>query len=296
MNLNIKILKEFNGTYNYFNCTGLNSNILYRRQKKYKNTLLVSDIVDTNDNVILESHTVDDVIISYEDPRFISDDVISVCVSRVDLVDFEKIDILKHNVYTSVDCKLYNLKTKEFTSFKTKKLTFEKHWQFYDDMIIYHVNPYTLLDSNETEIYSNEFNYSEWIYQYGKPGLSTNVFKIDDEKYLLYHSNVILEDRVKYYVGLLRLDSNLIPTGYYLTPFIESDLNYTDIDLIKKMWNWRTTPSLEAIKYEVFFPLNVEICNDIKIYGGMNECTSVVINIEFSNFNEFIHNSKFIKF
>jgi hypothetical protein len=46
MKYNIRILKQFDGKYNYFNCTGLNDKILYRRQRKYKNKLLVSDFVD----------------------------------------------------------------------------------------------------------------------------------------------------------------------------------------------------------------------------------------------------------
>jgi hypothetical protein len=296
MNFNVNILKEFNGIHNYFNCTGLNSNILYRRQKKYKNELLVSDIVDTNDNVILKSHTVDDVIISYEDPRFITDDIISVCVAYVDFADLENIKELQHNVYSSVNYKLYNLKTNQFKSFKTKKFKFEKHWQFYNDIIIYHIHPYTLLNSNEDEIYSNYFNFDGWILTYGNPCLSTNVFEIDNVKYLLFHSNINSNGGLKYFIGLLKLDSNLIPIGYYNIPFIESDFKYSPNHLISSMWRWRSTNAMDAIKYEVFFPLNVEVNNCIKIYGGMNECMSVVIDIDFSTFNTFISNDSFICF
>ena len=179
-NLDVEILKKFNGEYNYFNPSHFNGRTIFRRESKFEDRLLVSDIVDDLDNVILQHHTDDNFLWSYEDARFINDNEISVCCCKRDKNDIEKV--------INVEYKKYNLTTKEFTNFKTQNTYFEKHWQFYNDNIIYHVNPYTIMDNNENIIFEKQINWQPWIEKYGNPGLSTNVFDVDEKKYLLYHS------------------------------------------------------------------------------------------------------------
>ena len=149
-NLDVEILKKFNGEYNYFNPSHFNGRTIFRRESKFEDRLLVSDIVDDLDNVLLQHHTDDNFLWSYEDARFINDNEISVCCCKRDKNDIEKI--------INVEYKKFNLTTKEFTHFKTQNAHFEKHWQFYNDKIIYHINPYTIIDSNENTIYKKQIN------------------------------------------------------------------------------------------------------------------------------------------
>lgn len=118
-NLEVNVLKKFDGIYNYYNPSHLNGKTIFRRQSKYEDKVLVSDIVDENDNIILK-HSLDDKCLNlYEDARFINDEEISVCVCRND-----KNDLVKH---INVRYAKYNLKTKKLTFFKTQNAHFEKH-------------------------------------------------------------------------------------------------------------------------------------------------------------------------
>ena len=214
-NLQIDILKQFDGQYNYFNPSHYNGRTIYRRESKYDNKILVSSIVDEHDNDILHHKIENGHLYSYEDARFINENEISVCVCIRKLEDLNEI--------INVEYKKYNLQTKIFTHYKTQKTHFEKHWQFYEDKIIYHVNPYTVMDSNENLLFTYDINWTPWIEKYGNPGLSTNVFELDGKKYLLFHSYITRNGiSLKYYVGVLKLNNNLIPIGYYNMPLFES--------------------------------------------------------------------------
>jgi glycosyltransferase involved in cell wall biosynthesis len=280
----IQILKHFDGIkYNYFNCSGYDDSIIFRREFKYNNKILISDIIDNNNNIILQHYTDDNYLYSYEDARFIDANNISVCVCRRN--KYKLTDIV------DVTYKTYNLKTKKLISYKTQNNIFEKHWQFIDDKIIYHVNPYIIMDNNENIIYQKNINWDPWIKKYGNPGLSTNVFEINKEKYLLFHSYVKLNVlHFKYYIGVLKLDDSLHPIGYCDSPLLESDKNYTDNILLNNLWKWRNTELSKVVKYEVIFPINIQIVNDnIYIYGGMNDCSAVLLNIKITEFIKYIN-------
>jgi len=292
MKYNIRILKQFDGKYNYFNCTGLNDKILYRRQRKYKNKLLVSDIVDETDNIILESYESDHSIISYEDPRFINNDEISMCVCTIDKSDLTKI--------INVSYKIYNMNTKTFLNFKTQHSHFEKNWQFIDDKILYHIDPYVILDTEENIMYSRKLDFKKWVHMYGCPRLSTNMFTVDGSYYLLFHSNTInnIKDNThfQYYTGLMEITSDFIPVGYYMTPIIKSSDTGINKELLERMRKWRNEiDSHTSVYYDVIFPLNVEVLEKIKIYCGIDDCSAGYIEIEKVEFQKFLETNDMIK-
>lgn len=286
--LEIKVLKKFDGINNYFNPSHFNGRTIFRRESKFEDKLLVSDIVDDQDVVLLQHNTDDMYLWSYEDARFINDTEISVCCCKRDKYDIEKI--------INVEYKKYNLITKKFTHFKTQNAHFEKHWQFYNDKIIYHVNPYTMFDNNENVIFKKQINWKPWIERYGNPGLSTNIFEIGGIKYLLFHSYVWFSRlHFKYFVGLLRLNDNLSPLGYAINPLFESNREYSINTLLNDLWYWRKTEICDVVKYEVIFPMNVEVDNlNINIYSGLNDCSAITIIIDKNKFIEKVNNESFI--
>jgi hypothetical protein len=286
--LEIKVLKKFDGINNYFNPSHFNGRTIFRRESKFENKLLVSDIVDDKDIVLLQHNTDDMYLWSYEDARFINNNEISVCCCKRDKNDLEKI--------IKVEYKTYNLITKKFTHFKTQNAHFEKHWQFYNDKIIYHVNPYTMFDNNENVIFKKQINWKPWIERYGNPGLSTNIFEIGGIKYLLFHSYVWFSRlHFKYFVGLLRLNDDLSPLGYAINPLFESNREYSINTLLNDLWYWRKTEICDVVKYEVIFPMNVEVDNvNINIYSGLNDCSDITIIIDKNKFIEKVKNESFI--
>lgn len=287
-NLEIQILKAFDGSYNYFNPSHFNGRTIFRRESKFEDKLLVSDIVDDQGVILLQHYTDDAFLWSYEDARFINNNEISVCCCKRDRIDIEKI--------INVEYKKYNLITNEFTHFKTQNAHFEKHWQFYNDKVIYHINPYTIMDTKEDIIYKKQINLQPWIEKYGNPGLSTNVFEVDGIKYLLFHSYVWFSRlHFKYFIGLLRLNDDLSPMGYAYEPLFEASREYSDVTLLNDLWQWRKTELCETVKYEVIFPMNVVVDdNDLNIYSGLNDCSSVKIKLNKKIFIEKIKNTPFI--
>ena len=295
--LDITMERKFNGVNNYFNPTCCHKfedyNIikkywLFRKEKKLNDKILISEIVDQYDNVILHSYEQNGCLYSFEDARFINEKEISVVVCIRDVLDLNKI--------ISVKYARYGLKTRCLNFFKTQNAHFEKHWQFYKDNIIYHINPYIIMDNNENVIYKKEINWQPWIERYGTPGLSTNIFEIDNIKYLLFHSYIPLGRLYfKYFIGLLRLNDDLSPLGYAYKPLFESNREYSDNTLLNDLWNWRRTELCEVVKYEVIFPMNVVVDNvNINIYSGLNDCSAVNIKIDKQCFINKVKNEPFI--
>lgn len=286
--IKIDMLKSFDGEFNYFNPSCFNGKIIYRKEHKFNNSVLISDIVDSDGNVLL-SHKIDNEYLwSFEDARFVSETEISVCCCKRNIKDLFKI--------VKAEFKKFNLSTKTFTDFKTQNKNFEKHWQFYNDKIIYHINPYTILDKKEIVIYKKKLNWDYWIRKYGCPGLSTNVFDILGKKFLLYHS-YIQTDRLcyKYFVGVMRIDDNLQPIGYLSNPLFVSNVNFSDNQILTNLWRWRKTEITESIKYEVIFPMSVVVTeNEVLVYSGMNDCSCVCIRLDLKTFNEKIMNEPII--
>ena len=286
-NLDVEIFKKFDGDYNYFNPSHFNGRTIYRREHKFEGRLLVSDIVDNLDNVLLQHHTDDNFLWSYEDARFINDNEISVCCCKRDKNDIEKI--------INVEYKKYNLTTKEFTNFKTQNAYFEKHWQFYNDNIIYHVNPYTIMDNNENIIFEKQINWQPWIEKYGNPGLSTNVFDVDEKKYLLYHSYKNINGiNLTYYSGILCLDDNLNPIAYTSNCIFPSFNGYQSAEYLS-YFNWKRSLLCSPTIVDVVFPMNIIVDSDhLHIYAGINDFASAHIKIIKSSFIEYINNTTFV--
>ena len=286
--LDIEILKKFDGVYNYFNPSHINNKTIFRRESKLENKLLVSDIVDDQNNIILQHNLDDNFLWSYEDARFINENEISVCCCKRDKNDLVKI--------INVEFKKYNLLIKEFTHFKTQNAHFEKHWQFYNDKIIYHVNPYIIIDNNEDVIYKKQVNWQPWIEKYGNPCLSTNIFEINGIKYLLFHSYIwFARLHFKYFIGLLRLNDDLSPLAYAYKPLFEANREYSDNQLLNDLWNWRKTELCETVKYEVIFPMNVIVDQElVNIYSGLNDCSTANIKISKQLFIDKVKNETFI--
>ena len=138
-------LKGFNKSLgiNYYNSTGHNKKELYFR-KEYpikiddNKEILVSDIVDVNDNVILSHKIENDIIYSYEDPRYINDVEFSLSIAMYDVIT---------DCYSDVYMGKYNIDTKELRTYKTHNQPYEKNWQFLNNgNIIYSLEPFIILD------------------------------------------------------------------------------------------------------------------------------------------------------
>jgi hypothetical protein len=292
-NIEIDILKTFDGKFNYFNVSCLGDFIVFRREFKYENTVLISDIIDNNENVLLEHKLSDKYLISCEDARIINDENISFALCKRYVTDFSKIK--------NVEFKKYNTSSKKTTDFKTQKSHFEKNWQFINqDKIIYHIDPYTVINEKENVLVKKELNFKYWRKQYGEPKLSTNIFTVNNKKYTLFHSNVVLGFlHMKYYIGLLRLDAEDNPIGYYVNPFFESNREYSDPDLLTALWEWRRVRSFNNLffQYEVIFPMNVVVDEEnINIYSGLNDCSAVNIKIQIKEFEKTLEDEHLILF
>ena len=81
--LEIQLLKKFDGTHNYFNPSHFNGRTILRRESKFDDKLLVSDIVDDQDVVLLQHNTDDTYMWSYEDARFINESEESESFGRI---------------------------------------------------------------------------------------------------------------------------------------------------------------------------------------------------------------------
>jgi hypothetical protein len=285
--LNVELLKSFDGINNYFNPSHFNNTTIFRKESKFENKVSVSDLIDNDNNIILSHNFDENYLYSYEDCRFINKNEISVCVVARSIKNLENI------IYGKL--KKYNLKTKVFTDYKMHKTTLEKNWQFYEDKIIYHLNPYIIMDENENLLFTINTNWNKWIDNYGNPHLSTNIFEIDNIKYMLYHSKIISENTyIKYYIGILKLDDNLKPISYFTKPLFVSSRFYSDLILLNNLWKWRKTEIQESWKYEVIFAMNVFVDDiNINIYSGMNDCSAVNIKIPISIFIDKIKNESY---
>ena len=294
--LDITIERKFNGVNNYFNPTCCHKfedyNIikkywLFRKEKKLNDKILISEIVDQYDNVILHSYEQNGRLYSFEDARFINEKEISVVVCIRDVLDVNRI--------ISVKCARYGLKTRSLNFFKTQNTYFEKHWQFYNDNIIYHVNPYTIMDNNENIIFEKQINWQPWIEKYGNPGLSTNVFDVDEKKYLLYHSyKNINRINLTYYCGILCLDDNLNPIAYTSNCIFPSFNGYQSAEYLS-YFNWKRSLLCSPTIVDVVFPMNIIVDSDhLHIYAGINDFASAHIKIIKSSFIDKIKNEPFI--
>ena len=282
--LQIDVLKKFDGVYNYLNPSHFNGRTIFRRESKFEDKLLVSDIVDDQDVVLLQHNTDDTYMWSYEDARFINDNEISVCCCKRDKHDINKV--------INVEFKKYNFVTKELTNYKTQNAYYEKHWQFYNDKIIYHVNPYTIMDNNENVIFKKQINWQPWIERYGTPGLSSNVFEINESKYLLYHSydynngiNLI------YHIGVLKLNSLLNPVAHTSMSMFPSMVKF-DIETMFNYYNWKRKLDSFPTIVDVVFPMSVVVDDThMNIYSGINDCICANIKIDKNLFVEKVKKS-----
>jgi len=280
--LQIDILKKFDGEYNYLNPSCYDCTIIYRREHKYCDKILVSDVVDQYGNVLLEHHMDDKYLWSYEDARLIDNESFGVAACKRDKNDINKV--------INVEFKKYNFATKELTHYKTQNKYYEKHWQYYKKYIIYHVNPFTLINHNENVVFKSNINWTLWIEKYGNPGLSTNVFEIDGSQYLMYHSydynNGI---NLLYHSGVLKLNKLFNPLAYTTIPLFPSVSKF-DIKTLVDYYNWKRKLDSFPTIVDVIFPMSVVVDNtNVNIYSGINDCICANVKI---NKNVFIENIK----
>jgi len=285
--LQIDTLKKFDGKYNYFNPSFLNGNFIFRRESIYQEKMIVSDIVDVNDNLILGNNIDENYFWSYEDARFINNNEISIgCCKKNKSNPIEVIN---------VEQKKYNLYSKTFKHYKTQNSYYEKHWQFYNKYIIYHVDPFTILTDDESVQYKKEINWNPWIKKYGKPGLSSNIFDIDGNRYILYHSYKSINGvNLKYYSGILKLNGSLHPICYTSDSLFPSVEDY-DRETFINYFNWKRKLHSCPTIVDVIFPMNVIVDNEyINIYSGINDCICANIKIDRQLFINVMKNANYI--
>lgn len=286
--LHIEYLKKFNGDVNYFNCTGLNNNILYRKEY-FVDGFLVSNIVNETDDIIL-SHKIDNdnnMWYSYEDPRWINDHEFSV-VEVSYFINPPTLNKISMKKYSSISNELYH--------FTTQNVSVEKNWQIADDYIIYKCDPYTVLSSSEVELINLDVNWNLWSARFGIPRLSTNIFSVDNDYYMFFHSNISSSKHIfEYTIGLMKLTKHLIPIGYYYNPIISSSLYDLPYDEIESIYNWKLKYVECPTKAAVLFFMTVDQdLNNLYIYGGQNDCNAIKITIEKEYFISKLKNEPII--
>ena len=151
------------------------------------------------------------------------------------------------------------------------------------------------MDNNENIIFEKQINWQPWIEKYGNPGLSTNVFDVDEKKYLLYHSyKNINRINLTYYCGILCLDDNLNPIAYTSNCIFPSFNGYQSAEYLS-YFNWKRSLLCSPTIVDVVFPMNIIVDSDhLHIYAGINDFASAHIKIIKSSFIDIIKNEPFI--
>lgn len=273
-NYTVKILKQFDGESNYFNCTSYNNNILYRKETIYNKEFLISGIVNEEDNYILKPYTDKNLLYSFEDPRYINEKEIS--LNRVE-IDINK----NYNINIVKVCK-FDLYTKEFTFYNTQSGIYEKNWQFLNNEILYNLQPYIIFDQQEIVIKEEYYDWGFWIDKYGYPFLSTREFNIGSNTYIIFHSHNRDSNGINfyYYCGLAQIDNNYNILGYYKLPLFDTS-NLIETDISRGYFDWRRGLKNKCQVVNVVFPMTVQDNEkNIKIYCGINDCAAGIITIE----------------
>jgi hypothetical protein len=148
------------------------------------------------------------------------------------------------------------------------------------------------MDNNENILYTATIDWNPWIEKYGKPGLSTNVFEVNNQKYLLFHSYITNNGfNLKYYVGVLKLKDDLTPIGYVEDSLFGSVENYEN-KIFREYFDWKRKLDMFPTIVDVIFPMTVKVDEkNINIYCGINDCISAKIIISHDIFHCFIKNS-----
>ena len=167
--------------------------------------------------------------------------------------------------------------------------------EFYNEYIIYHVDPFTILTYDETVHYKKEINWNPWIKKYGKPGLSSNVFDIDGNRYILYHSYKSINGvNLKYYSGILKLNESLHPICYTSDSLFPSVEDY-DRETFINYFNWKRKLHSCPTIVDVIFPMNVIVDDEyVNIYSGINDCICANIKIDKQLFINVMKNANYI--
>ena len=163
------------------------------------------------------------------------------------------------------------------------------------NFIIYHVDPFTILTYDETVHYKKEINWNPWIKKYGKPGLSSNVFDIDGNRYILYHSYKSINGvNLKYYSGILKLNESLHPICYTSDSLFPSVEDY-DRETFINYFNWKRKLHSCPTIVDVIFPMNVIVDDEyVNIYSGINDCICANIKIDRQLFINAMKNANYI--
>lgn len=284
-NPHITQYKSFNGYENYLNMSCLNDSPIYRRERFADEVdFVLSSIVDKQDNILVESNVGNLFLESYEDPRFYNKNEFTFTLSYFDK---KTTGILGCKVgYSSIKKRDYNI-------YNLNKSDYEKNWQIHNGKFIYKIEPLEIYNKNNSKFVKLQKNkkWEPWIEKYGIPRLGTNVFNLNDKKYIIFHSSVktkVIKDqstlygiggKIKYFCGIMEVTKNYIPISYNRIPLFGSFDNYNK-ELREEFVNWRSRTNSTWV-VDIFFPQNVDENNDeIKIYGGINDCVAVSITIE----------------
>lgn len=285
---NLEILRQFDGVNNYFNCTGCN-NIIYYRHEFIKDNKLLSRIIDKNDNVILDVEKINDQICFYEDPRFINENEIS-CT---------KVYTNPNGIGGNVHPILYNIKEHKVYSYNISKGPWEKNWIFYNNYIFYKLNPFVVYDRDENIIYNKIFNFSYWQSTFGDLRLSCNPFIVNDKYYMLFHSRCYYSNspNPSYINGLIMLNNDLIPIGYYKNPFNIDKMINDPTELMTSLYNWKKSIGYPAIYCKLHYFTSVVVDdNNLYLYGGKHDCQAIKVTISKEEFLNKLSKEEFIKF
>lgn len=286
----IEEIKSFNGQENYLNATGRSNNILVRKETLIQDRdldFILSSIVDTKNNIILESDRDSFFLHSYEDPRFITNTDFTYCLSYFDY----------HTEIMGSKMGYCNKISKRNDLYNFAKWEYEKNWQIEDNKIIYSIEPLEIYKNNfeELKIHKTKKEWGWWKEKYGIPRLSTNTFVVNNKKYAIFHSKIFktkVDDasilrgfagEQQYFCGLVELTDTYTPISYYKLPLLPSFNNYKP-ELREEYIHWRQRTN-STWRVDIFFPTNVEIQKDrICIYGGINDCIAAKILIDTKSF------------
>lgn len=224
----------------------------------------------------------DDHLVSYEDPRYFNGNL-----------GYSKIYRNKSDGHIrSVKICVNN---KEFPN------DWEKNWCFINqNKYIHSVCPFVSVEDKIVSIFS--FEMPEWEdissrdERFGlKYSISTNIFDVDDRRFLLFHTKKLDSDGVlNYYQGVIEFKGEK-PFSYSKEPLFYPSERDSDKKFLDKLDNFRIISGKRFCKYKVFYAMSAHcVDNEILIAGGLNECQSILYKINKSDFLSWFNKEKIL--
>lgn len=286
----IHVLKHIDGNENWFNWSFDNGKAFFRVESNYNQLMMISKIVKydfdisnfslSNPIIHLFEEYHNDFLISYEDPRYTNGNLGYSKVCR------NKNDGHIRSVQMCVN-------DKEFPN------NWEKNWYFYnEDRYIHSICPFAEINEKFLEIYS--FDMPEWDKfnsrdtRFGlKYFISTNIFHVDDQQFVLFHTKKLDDSNVlNYYQGVIEIKDGK-PFSYSKEPLFYPSRKDSNPKLLEELDKFRIINGKTFCKYNVFYAMSVHcVNNEILIAGGLNECQSVLYKLIKNDFLNWYNNKK----